>query len=1088
MHCARQIGVTMRNAWFPSLTIPALACLCCAGFAGEPATEADEPPAVTWGDYKVEVNERGTLGRIFLKRGYDEVDTMLERAEASGVEPNVWRVALVLVPTFDVTWKDRAGQAHRSVAKLTPEQMDNARASFRKLSEFASAFTGGHLKFASTEFVFPEPVVLTTDPEQKGFFFPPPLVQQMIESFPDWRPEEFDSVICIFPPGDMPMDAFGRSWGQLHGKLKAGNANIAYVAERIGPDAGMAIVMQHEWLHQVESVMMDNLGYFGLPNLHDAGLCGYGPTDLDQPSWLAWNRDFMFRLYRPAMWHKADMNSRSWGRPAPKSEGGYIRRWLVRGPFPNAENAGLDVDFLDGEAEVLPAASEAAAFPVEDHAAWHVFDTAALDEPLPEDATDEQRLQRADREEIVDFARAFKPNTDSVAYAHVYLRAMRTQEALLWIGSDDGVKVFWDGLMVHRNRVDRGVTKDFDCVPIVIKRGWNRLLIKVDQGKGGWGFSARFSTKDGQPVKGLTAALELPEGAKVQAGTAVPVAWDGKLYAWHDVQDDPWAKLPRLDETMLRAMTGLEGLSLEADFAVLRVDPGRTSRAVSPVLREMGHDDARLNNQLTFANESLAWLRYRTMKTDDRFTHDRRDLLFVRWDVIDPWMSWLRSRSAVPADKSLAGYVAIDKQVAYVVYTDLGDTPPGQELDLVSLEGGGVVASVALERAESLTAKVVRGRFDLENTSAEQVTLKRIAVECEAAGVRPIVKSPITNATIDPGGDLATVVPLLEVAPDAEPGVKLARVRLDLATPDGPVTLEKWVALRVMQPVGVQLVVHGPGIIRSGMTRAATLVLTNNASHLGKVAWKVTGKGVKAEPASSQFVLRPVPKVTTSDLTLTFRKAKRTGYADLLTTLDVAERTVPDSRSSLRVHIGARDALLRCDFEKDLDGWRKRAGVYSIEHVRDGAMRGKGCALIKDGGGSKYGSVVIFGPAEGEEDEWDLAYSSDEYPMLEFKIAAKDTGNTAVIVQADGEWYALVLTGEFVEKWGTRKELGNLGLKPDGEVHAVTFDLDEALDKVAGEGDHAVEQIWIGDTKSHSSNQWRGPDIGTILIDDFVIR
>jgi hypothetical protein len=93
-----------------------------------------------------------------------------------------------------------------------------------------------------------------------------------------------------------------------------------------------------------------------------------------------------------------------------------------------------------------------------------------------------------------------------------------------------------------------------------------------------------------------------------------------------------------------------------------------------------------------------------------------------------------------------------------------------------------------------------------------------------------------------------------------------------------------------------------------------------------------------------------------------------------------------------------------------------------------------------------------------------------------------------LIVQADGAWYALVLTGQFVELWGSRVELGNLGFAPDGAVHKVSFNLDEALDRVAGEGNHAVQQIWIGDTKTHSSNQWRGPDVGTMMIDDFVIR
>ena len=189
--------------------------------------------------------------------------------------------------------------------------------------------------------------------------------------------------------------------GQWHGQLKAGNANIAFFADHIGPDAGMVYVMLHEWLHQAESVMASNLGYFGLPGLHDLAENGYGQTDLGLPSATCWYRDFMFRLFRPAMWQQADMNRKTWWRPAPRSE--YIKQWLVRGPFPNENKGGLDVDFLDGEADAVPVAVAETTFPIEDNAAWHVLDTAAQRDPLPDDATNTQRQKRADLEQIVDF-------------------------------------------------------------------------------------------------------------------------------------------------------------------------------------------------------------------------------------------------------------------------------------------------------------------------------------------------------------------------------------------------------------------------------------------------------------------------------------------------------------------------------------------------------------------------------------------------------------------------------------------------------------------------------------------------------------
>jgi hypothetical protein len=1066
------------------LTVVVVLVSCACG-ASEPASAADEQPAVTWGDYSVEVNAHGNLGRIFLARGFDEIDAMRARVRATDVEPNVWKVALVLVPVFDVTWTDYAGGRQHTVATLTPEQMDNARASFEKTADWVYTFSGGNLVWDVSEFVFDEPVAIVMGPDQQGAFFPPTLKDEMIAAFPDWDPDAFDSSITVFPPGTMHLNAFGRSWGWWHGKLKAGNANIAYFAGQIGPDAGMVYVMLHEWLHQAESVMASNLGYFGLPGLHDLRENGYGRTDLELPSETCWYRDFMFRLFRPAMWQQADMNRKTWWRPAPRSD--FVTQWLVRGPFPNEKKGGLDVDFLDGETDAVPVAAAETAFPIEDSAEWHVLDTAAQRERLPDDATDTQHQERADLEQIVDLAAAFMPNTDAVAYAHVYINAPRTEEALLWIGSDSGVKVFFNGLMVHRNRVDRGLTRDSDRVPVMLVKGWNRLLVKVDQGIDDWGFSARLSTLDGAPVPGLTTAVELPDGAVVVEGKPVPVAWDGTLYAWDEVKDDPWAKLPRLSDELLREITGLQDLKLEARTGMLRVDVGTSSPVVSQVLGRIEPADDRLNNQLTYRNESLAWIRYRARSRDERFESTRRDLLLVRWDLIEPWVGWIDSRSAVPAECSIAGYVVLERQLAYVLYTDLGEREPSRELDLVPVEDDGVRASVGLEQAESLTDKIVNARLRVTNTRGEAVTVRRIGAACEHAGVEAITRSPIDDERVGPGSELSRRVPLLRVAADAEPGVKRARVWLEVETPSGPTRLEKWVAVEVKRPVGIELVVDGPSIVKGGATRTAHLTLTNNAAHLGKVTWHVGGPGVRAKPRSERFTIRPLPAVTEQALTLGFGRARRMAVREVVATVDVADDTVPDSRRVVPVQVGPSKALVQHHFESDLEGWRVAAGTYSIEHVQGRDMGGRGYVRITDGGGDKYGRIMVFGPERGAGRAWRTAYSSDEYPMIEFSVALEQTGNVGVIIRADNKRYVLVLTGEFDVGHGVDDVLGDLDLSTDGTVHTVRFNLDEALDAVAGDGVHAVREIMIGDRREWS-NREPGPDVGTIMIDDFTIR
>ena len=1085
-----------RTVWTCAILLIVLTCSWGLCLAGEPSPTPPEGPTLQWGDYTISLDEHGNLRRMYEKWGLDEIDAMVARAQASGIKPNVWRVALVLVPTFDVTWKDDTGAQRHTVATLTPEQMDIARECFQKTVRWVYAFSGGNLKWETAEFVFTEPVVYVTPPEQKGPFFPPTLVNEMVAAFPDWKPGEFDGDLCVFPVGDMQLDALGRGWGQLHGELKAGNSNLGFFADLYASDAGkiyMVNVMLHEWLHQAEAVMIDNLGYRGLPALHDSAKSGYVVNELGFADFTCWYRDFMLRLFRPAMWQRGDMNTRSWQRPVPAFDGGYITQWLVRGPFSNmgadgkqTPDHGLDTDSIGGEAAVTPSAGETGAFPVSDSSAWHLFDTATQYDPLPDTATDEQRQERAKANEIVDLTRAFTPSENGVGYAHVYVHADRTQKAVLWIGSDDGVKVYLGGIMVLRNRIDRGVIKDEDRVPVMVIAGWNRLLVKVDQGVGGWGFSARFSTTDDKPLDGLTTSPTLPEGATLQPGQAVPVGWDRKLYAWADVRDDPWGKLPMLSEGMLRAITGLEGLRLEARDGALRIDPGPLRRVLSPLCAAFDMADAQLNNQLTYGNESLAWLRYHTTQPDRRFAYKRRDLLLVRWDLIDAWLDLLQSHSWLPADKSLLGYVTVDRQLAYVVYTDLGEHAPGRELDLVAVSAGGVTAMLTPERPEPLTGSTVGALVWALNATRAPATLKRLTVSCDDPGVA-VVAAPLIETRIAPGAVLAERVPLLSIAPDAEPGLKLLRVQFDVETASGTTTLSSWAAVEVKQPIGIELTIAGPSIVRSGRSRAAKLVLTNNASHAGIVTWRVDGGAVKAKPAFERFIMRPTPTTTEDDLTLAFRRTKRTARGQVVAVVDIDDGKVPDSRSAVPMEIGASRALWRYDFEDGLQGWHVRTGAYAIEHVAGREMNGRGYALIKDGGGGKYGNLAVFGPEYGAEEQWRAAYSSDEYPMIECSIGLKDTGPLGIIVQVGDTWYGIALCGALAEGKGVDKVIGDLALPTDGTVQKVRFDLDAALDAALGEGDHAVRQIWLGDRR-FSANREPGPNVGTIMIDDFTVR
>lgn len=86
---------------------------------------------------------------------------------------------------------------------------------------------------------------------------------------------------------------------------------------------------------------------------------------------------------------------------------------------------------------------------------------------------------------------------NSFVYAGCYVISREEQDALLWLGSDDGVATWVNGQKAHWNDTSRMETLDNDRVPIRLKRGWNSLLFKVSQGGGGWGLSARIEPSRG---------------------------------------------------------------------------------------------------------------------------------------------------------------------------------------------------------------------------------------------------------------------------------------------------------------------------------------------------------------------------------------------------------------------------------------------------------------------------------------------------------------------------------------------------------------------------------------------------------------
>ena len=55
--------------------------------------------------------------------------------------------------------------------------------------------------------------------------------------------------------------------------------------------------------------------------------------------------------------------------------------------------------------------------------------------------------------------------------------------------SNDGIEVFLNGEIVHKRHVKRSLQVDEDEIELPLQAGRNYLMLKIDQGKGDWGFS-----------------------------------------------------------------------------------------------------------------------------------------------------------------------------------------------------------------------------------------------------------------------------------------------------------------------------------------------------------------------------------------------------------------------------------------------------------------------------------------------------------------------------------------------------------------------------------------------------------------------
>ena len=101
----------------------------------------------------------------------------------------------------------------------------------------------------------------------------------------------------------------------------------------------------------------------------------------------------------------------------------------------------------------------------------------------------------------VDLNTLFSPNDFSAAYALTYLNCSSEREAQFRFGSEDGIKVWLNGLEIFSYDTPRAAVVDDDLVTVRLKKGWNKILLRVSDTWGSWGFYFRVTDLKGNPIE-----------------------------------------------------------------------------------------------------------------------------------------------------------------------------------------------------------------------------------------------------------------------------------------------------------------------------------------------------------------------------------------------------------------------------------------------------------------------------------------------------------------------------------------------------------------------------------------------------------
>jgi hypothetical protein len=163
--------------------------------------------------------------------------------------------------------------------------------------------------------------------------------------------------------------------------------------------------------------------------------------------------------------------------------GEWMKSWLICGPIPlqgqkdpsfSPEHlAGFETDYLvkaGGEKNLHVRAGDIVRFK-NGSAKWIMYNSP---------------------DSVVDLDKAVSKKDPVLAYAYTEIESDKDGIWFLGLGSNDGGKLWLNGLKIWDYPLPRGLSVDDDMIPVLLNGGINKLLLKIEDRGNKWGFCARL--------------------------------------------------------------------------------------------------------------------------------------------------------------------------------------------------------------------------------------------------------------------------------------------------------------------------------------------------------------------------------------------------------------------------------------------------------------------------------------------------------------------------------------------------------------------------------------------------------------------